>query len=119
MKDRGYLSWVAPISVGVLAVALWHVLVKAFNVPHYLVPSPALVVQTLIADWGLLFGSLLILIACAALLATAAHAQPTAAASARVRRFALVASSNDGGAAATNVPRPRCETRSPSRSSAS
>ena len=60
MKDRGYLSWVAPISVGVLAVALWHVLVKAFNVPHYLVPSPALVVQTLIADWGLLFGSLLI-----------------------------------------------------------
>ena len=60
MKNSRYLPWVAPVSVGIAAVIVWHALVKAFDVPHYLVPSPALVVRTLIADWGLLFGSLLV-----------------------------------------------------------
>ena len=60
MKNDRYLAWLAPLAVGVLAILVWHALVKAFDVPHYLVPSPARVVQTLIADWGLLFGSLLI-----------------------------------------------------------
>src|ERR1044071_5018191 len=54
------MRWAAPVAVGLVAIVVWHTLVKAFNVPHYLVPSPALVVQTLIADWGLLFGSLLV-----------------------------------------------------------
>jgi ABC-type nitrate/sulfonate/bicarbonate transport system permease component len=54
------MRWAAPVAVGLIAIVVWHTLVKAFNVPHYLVPSPALVVQTLIADWGLLFGSLLV-----------------------------------------------------------
>ena len=54
------MKWAAPIAVGVLALVLWQALVKALDVPHYLVPSPALVVQTLVADWGLLFSSLLI-----------------------------------------------------------
>jgi NitT/TauT family transport system permease protein len=39
---------------------LWHVLVKAFDVPKFLVPGPLLVAETLIADWGLLFNSLLV-----------------------------------------------------------
>ena len=59
MNNRA-LRWGAPIGVGVVAILIWHVLVKAFDVPHYLVPSPGLVVQTLIADWELLFNSLLI-----------------------------------------------------------
>ena len=54
------MKWGAPLAVGVIALLIWHALVKAFDVPHYLVPSPALVVETLIADWGLLFNSLLI-----------------------------------------------------------
>ena len=53
-------KWLQPLAVGVLALLVWHVLVKAFEVPKYIVPSPALVVETLITDWGLLFGSLLI-----------------------------------------------------------
>jgi NitT/TauT family transport system permease protein len=58
--DSNFLKWGAPVAVGVLAIVIWHVLVKAFDVPHYLVPSPERVVQTLIADWGLLFNSLLV-----------------------------------------------------------
>lgn len=54
------MKWGAPVAVGVLAILLWHLLVKAFNVPHYLVPSPVRVVQTLAEDWNLLFNSLLI-----------------------------------------------------------
>jgi NitT/TauT family transport system permease protein len=54
------VKWGAPIAVGVVALLLWHALVVGFNVPHYIVPSPARVAQTLAEDWGLLFGSLLI-----------------------------------------------------------
>jgi NitT/TauT family transport system permease protein len=43
-----------------VVVLVWHVLVKAFEVPKYIVPAPLLVVETLIADWELLFRSLLI-----------------------------------------------------------
>jgi NitT/TauT family transport system permease protein len=53
-------KWGAPIAVGLLAIFVWHLLVKAFNVPHYIVPSPGRVLDTLITDWDLLFGSLLI-----------------------------------------------------------
>jgi len=54
------MKWIAPIGVGVVAILIWHALVKGFKVPHYIVPSPGHVAQTLVADWGLLFGSLLI-----------------------------------------------------------
>ena len=39
------MKWAAPLAVGVLALVLWQALVKAFDVPHYLVPSPLLVAQ--------------------------------------------------------------------------
>jgi NitT/TauT family transport system permease protein len=48
-----------PVVVAVVLIALWQGLVVAFNVPHFLVPSPVRVAQTLAADWGLLFGALL------------------------------------------------------------
>ncbi len=53
-------KWLAPLAVGVVFVLVWHALVAAFDVPKYIVPSPALVVQTLLDDRELLFGSLLI-----------------------------------------------------------
>jgi NitT/TauT family transport system permease protein len=59
MNER-LMKWVAPLAVGVLVLVLWHVLVKAFDVPKFLVPGPLLVAETLIADWGLLFNSLLV-----------------------------------------------------------
>jgi NitT/TauT family transport system permease protein len=59
MSER-LTKWIAPLALGVLVLVLWHVLVKAFDVPKFLVPGPLVVLQTLIADWGLLFNSLLV-----------------------------------------------------------
>ncbi len=50
----------APALVGVAVIVLWYVLVRAFDVPKYLVPSPVDVAETLLADWGLLSRSLLV-----------------------------------------------------------
>ncbi len=50
----------APIGVGIALLVLWQVLVTAYEVPKYLVPSPLLVAQTLAEDWGLLSKSLLV-----------------------------------------------------------
>jgi NitT/TauT family transport system permease protein len=49
-----------PIGVGVAVLVLWQALVSAYDVPRYIVPSPLLVAQTLVADWALLSASLLI-----------------------------------------------------------
>ena len=59
MSERA-LKWAAPLAVGIAVLLAWHGLVKAFDVPKYIVPSPALVAETLIADRALLFGSLLV-----------------------------------------------------------
>jgi NitT/TauT family transport system permease protein len=46
--------------VGLAVIVLWQGLVAWYDVPVYLVPSPLLVLQTLLRDWGLLGGSLLV-----------------------------------------------------------
>jgi NitT/TauT family transport system permease protein len=50
--------WLAPVVVAALGLALWQALVVAYDVPAYLVPSPAVVARTLVADRVLLFDSL-------------------------------------------------------------
>jgi len=47
-----------PLLVAVLLLAAWQALVVAFQVPHYLVPSPLRVAGTLFTDAALLFGAL-------------------------------------------------------------
>jgi NitT/TauT family transport system permease protein len=54
------MKWGAPLAVGVLFIAAWHFVVQAFGISKFVLPAPALVFQTLITDWPLLFGSLLI-----------------------------------------------------------
>jgi NitT/TauT family transport system permease protein len=54
------MKWGAPIAVGVLFIAAWHVVVQAFGISKFVLPAPALVFDTLVTDWSLLFGSLLI-----------------------------------------------------------
>jgi NitT/TauT family transport system permease protein len=56
----GVMNALAPLLVGAAALLVWHALVTAYDVPSYLVPSPLLVAQTLVRDWGLLFASLLV-----------------------------------------------------------
>lgn len=50
----------APLAIGVLALALWEFVVRWKGIPPYILPGPVLIGQTLVADWGTLSGSLLI-----------------------------------------------------------
>ncbi len=54
------LRVVLPIIVLALVVFCWDLLVRAFAIPPYVLPSPGLVLATLIADAGLLWRSLLV-----------------------------------------------------------
>lgn len=54
------MRWVAPALVGVIVLLLWQALVKVFDVPFYLVPSPLRVMRTLVQDAPLLLSSLLV-----------------------------------------------------------
>jgi len=56
--SRATLRYGAPFLVGLVVLALWQALVTAYDVPSYLVPSPALIGRTLITDWPLLSRSL-------------------------------------------------------------
>jgi len=60
MNANRLLNWGAPIAVGVLFIVAWHVVVQAFGISKFVLPPPASVLQTLIADWELLSSSLLI-----------------------------------------------------------
>jgi NitT/TauT family transport system permease protein len=51
---------IAPIVVGALALAGWEAIVRINGIPHYVLPGPSLVGQTMIADWGTLSTSLLV-----------------------------------------------------------
>jgi NitT/TauT family transport system permease protein len=51
---------VAPLCIGLAALALWEAIVRVNEIPHYILPGPILVLQALVNDWGTLFPSLLI-----------------------------------------------------------
>ena len=52
--------WVLPVLVMSLAIWGWHRVVVVNEIPHYILPGPGLVLQTLIEDWPTLFPSLLV-----------------------------------------------------------
>ena len=52
--------WTLPSLVLILLVGGWQAYVTIAEVPHYILPSPLLIAQTMIADWGLLWPALLI-----------------------------------------------------------
>ncbi len=51
---------IAPLVIGVLALALWEAAVRINQIPHYILPGPVLIAQTLVRDWATLSGSLLV-----------------------------------------------------------
>ena len=51
---------VAPLTISVLVLALWELMVRVNDIPHYILPGPLLVLQSLIADWDTLWPSLLV-----------------------------------------------------------
>jgi NitT/TauT family transport system permease protein len=57
--DRA-LRVLLPIVVLALTVSAWNYVVERNKIPPYVLPGPRLVFDTLIADWGILFASLLV-----------------------------------------------------------
>lgn len=53
-------KYVVPLAVMSLAIWYWDRIVTWNEIPHYILPSPGLVVQTLFEDWGTLSQSLLV-----------------------------------------------------------
>jgi NitT/TauT family transport system permease protein len=49
-----------PIVTLILGAVLWHIVVKWNDIPPYVLPGPGLVAHTLVADWPVLWGSLLV-----------------------------------------------------------
>jgi NitT/TauT family transport system permease protein len=60
--DRA-LRVLLPIAVLALVVALWEVVVRAGNIPPYVLPSPQLIFSTLLSDWAMLSAALLVTLA--------------------------------------------------------
>ena len=58
-RDR-VLRAVLPVVVLALGVALWEAVVRLYAIPPYVLPSPWLLLTTLIADWSVLSASLLV-----------------------------------------------------------
>ncbi len=56
-SDR-FLRVAVPAAVGLMLLVLWEGLVRAFEVPEYLVPGPLRVAQALHEDFGMLMGAL-------------------------------------------------------------
>jgi NitT/TauT family transport system permease protein len=54
------LRWAAPLAIALAALGLWEFLVWWNQTPHYILPGPSLVAQSLVQDWGTLSGSLLV-----------------------------------------------------------
>ncbi|MEM8811878.1 MAG: ABC transporter permease [Pseudomonadota bacterium] len=53
-------KWLLPALVLVLMLILWDRIVVWNEIPHYILPGPGLVFETLIEDWAMLFEALLV-----------------------------------------------------------
>ncbi len=52
--------WTLPSLVLIVLIGGWQAYVTIADVPHYILPSPLLIGQTLIADWGILWPAMLV-----------------------------------------------------------
>lgn len=59
-RGERILQVAVPILMLVLLIALWHIYVTVEEVPHYILPSPLRVAQSLYADWPVLFRALMV-----------------------------------------------------------
>ncbi len=50
---------VAPLLLGIVFLAVWEGVVRAYEVKHYILPGPVLILETLVRDWHTLLPSLL------------------------------------------------------------
>jgi NitT/TauT family transport system permease protein len=62
LRDR-LLRTLLPILVLAAGVALWHLVVRFYDLPPYVLPGPMLVFSTVISDWTVLSAALLVTLA--------------------------------------------------------
>lgn len=60
MHKPKFLRAAAPAAIGIVLLLAWQGICAGLEVPAYLVPTPALIAKTLVADWALLSLSLLV-----------------------------------------------------------
>ena len=61
MNERDRLSRIAlPVLTIIVGVVIWSAVVRINGIPPYVLPGPGLVMATLIADWSILWDSLLV-----------------------------------------------------------
>jgi NitT/TauT family transport system permease protein len=51
-------AWALPAVVVALTILAWDLVVRLNDIPHYILPGPGLVAETLVEDWGTLSASL-------------------------------------------------------------
>ena len=56
MADR-LSRFIAPLVLGLIVLGTWEGIVRAWNIPPYLLPGPILILKTLITDWSTLMDS--------------------------------------------------------------
>ncbi len=60
MTRDEFVEYLLPLVAFALALAAWEAAVRFYDVPSYILPTPSLVILTLIKDWGVLSASLLV-----------------------------------------------------------
>ena len=53
-------KWTLPSAVMVLTILAWHLYVTINEIPHYILPGPVLVAQSIVNDWNLLWPAMLL-----------------------------------------------------------
>ncbi len=59
LENERFVQIAAPVFVGFLFLLLWEAVVRANEMPEYILPGPLAIGQALIEDWGVLFHGLL------------------------------------------------------------
>jgi NitT/TauT family transport system permease protein len=60
METSRLLRWLAPTVIGFLFLAGWEWVVRVNEIPHFILPGPLLIAETLAKDWSSLSVSLLV-----------------------------------------------------------
>ncbi|MBK1657386.1 ABC transporter permease [Paracraurococcus ruber] len=60
MAPEAWLRVLAPVVIGLLVLGGWEWLVRAREIPPYILPGPIAIAQALVRDWGTLSASLLV-----------------------------------------------------------
>ena len=59
-KFERFGKWLLPLAVIIAMIWFWDRVVVWNNIPHFILPRPGLVLETLIKDWPMLFDALLV-----------------------------------------------------------